>query len=75
MAEFFLRNIILIYFVYSNLLGISKTLLKRDAIDPILGLWWVHLLVILMIMALYYLPSLWHWRRRDTSQQILTAGP
>jgi lipopolysaccharide export system permease protein len=64
---------ILIYFIYSNLLGISKTLLKRDAISPFLGLWWVHVLMILVIVFLYYLPRLWRWRNRDAGQQILPA--
>ena len=64
---------ILSYFIYSNLLGISKTLLKRDVIPSFLGLWWVHVLMILVIVVLYYLPSLWTWRRRNTDQQILPA--
>lgn len=64
---------ILIYFIYSNLLGISKTLLKRDVIPSFLGLWWVHGLMILLIVSLYYLPRLWRQRKRDMRQQILPA--
>ncbi len=64
---------ILIYFIYSNLLGISKTLLKRDVISSFLGLWWVHVLMILVIVSLYYLPWLWRRRKRDMRRQILPA--
>jgi lipopolysaccharide export system permease protein len=41
-----------IYFIYSNLLGISRTLLKRDDISPILGVWWVHLTMLLIVFLL-----------------------
>lgn len=43
---------VLVYFVYSNLLGISRTLLKRDEISPLLGLWWVHLSLLAAILLL-----------------------
>jgi len=33
---------ILIYFIYSNLLGLGETLLKRGRLPPEIGLWWVH---------------------------------
>jgi lipopolysaccharide export system permease protein len=68
-----LLTAILIYFLYSNLLGISKTLLKRDEITHILGLWWVHVLMILVILLLYYLPILIRRRRRNVDIQLLPA--
>jgi lipopolysaccharide export system permease protein len=55
---------ILIYFVYSNLLGISKTFLMRESIPAWIGLWWVHLLVVVIILALLYLPFFRNWRLR-----------
>lgn len=33
---------ILIYFIYSNLLGLGQTWLKHDRLPAALGLWWVH---------------------------------
>lgn len=33
---------IIVYFVYSNLLGIGETMLQRGSVSPPLGLWWVH---------------------------------
>jgi len=64
---------ILVYFLYSNLLGISKTLLKRDEITHLLGLWWVHALMISVLLLLYFLPVLIRGRRRGVAVQILPA--
>ena len=58
---------VLIYIVYSNMLGIAKTLLKRDAIPGFIGLWWVHLLLIVLIVLVFQFPRLrlrWaRWKR------------
>ena len=32
----------MVYFVYSNLLGIGETMLKNGSVPHALGLWWVH---------------------------------
>ncbi len=34
---------ILVYFTYTNLLGVGETLLKSERVAPAIGLWWVHL--------------------------------
>ncbi|MDZ7735282.1 MAG: LPS export ABC transporter permease LptF [Gammaproteobacteria bacterium] len=52
----------LVYFLYSNLLSISKTMLKRDVLSPWLGLWWVHLLMAAAIVFLIFLPYMRGWR-------------
>lgn len=44
---------ILTYFIYSNLISISKTLLTREEIPPYIGIWWVHVLMLLFIMILF----------------------
>jgi lipopolysaccharide export system permease protein len=62
------------YFIYSNLLGISKTLLKRDQIPAVVGLWWVHLMLALIIAAILLFPA---WRRRRARRgtvQVLPAS-
>lgn len=33
---------IVVYFVYSNLLGIGETMLQNGSVSPAVGLWWVH---------------------------------
>jgi lipopolysaccharide export system permease protein len=47
---------ILVYFIYSNLLGIGQTLMKKGQMPPGAGLWWVH---VLMGSVVFYL----FWRR------------
>jgi len=44
---------ILVYFLYSNFLGIGNILLKQGRVSPIIGLWWVHLLF--LALAVYLL--------------------
>lgn len=55
---------ILVYFLYSNLLGISKTLMVRAELPFYLGLWWVHGLLLLVIVILLQLRSLRFWLGR-----------
>ena len=45
-----------IYLIYSNLLGISQTLIRRDVLPVFIGLWWVHLLLAGALFLFYYLP-------------------
>ena len=33
---------IVVYFVYSNLLGIGETMLSNGSVPPLAGIWWVH---------------------------------
>lgn len=40
MSNFFVA--IVVYFVYSNLLGIGETMLKNGSVSAVVGLWWVH---------------------------------
>ena len=65
---------IMVYFIYSNLLGISKTLIKRNDLSALIGMWWVHLLMIAVIVIIFKYPRLRHWRRRDTSHQVIRGG-
>jgi lipopolysaccharide export system permease protein len=62
-----------IYLIYSNLLGIAQTLLKRDVIPVFIGLWWVHILLILVLLTLYYLPKLRYKKNKDDEHQFIPA--
>ena len=64
---------ILVYFVYHNLLGISKTLLEKGKLSPYLGLWWVHVLLLAVILVIYYVPQIMRWRRGGKKFQFLPA--
>lgn len=64
----------LIYFIYSNLLGVSKSLLKHDEIPSIIGLWWVHVLLIIAMLVLYFLPQIRRRLKRNNDIQVLQAS-
>ena len=66
---------ILVYFVYHNLLGISRSLLEKGKISPYLGLWWVHVLLLLVIAIIYYMPVIMQWRRGEKNSQFLPYRP
>lgn len=60
---------ILVYFLYSNLLGLGVTLLKKGQVPLWLGLWWVHLLFAAVAAALLA-RRVWQrpwWRRAAAS--------
>ncbi len=54
---------ILVYFVYSNFMGIGNILLKQGRVSPIVGLWWVHLSF--LALAVYLI------RRRVNNRPLL----
>lgn len=58
----------LVYFLYSNLLNISKTMVMREVFPPWLGLWWVHVLMGMAIALLVALPYLRGWRRQPRTE-------
>ena len=49
---------VLLYVIYSNMLGVAKTLLKRDEIPGYIGLWWVHLALLVLIFLMFQFPKL-----------------
>jgi lipopolysaccharide export system permease protein len=59
---------ILVYFTYSNMLSIARTLVRTKQIHPFPGLWVVHLMFIAIILLIQY-QARWRrflsqWRRR-----------
>lgn len=43
---------ILLYMIYSNLLGASRVWVEKEAIPPWLGLWWVHLVFVALTVLM-----------------------
>lgn len=43
---------VLVYIVYSNLLGAARVWTERQIVPPAVGLWWVHGLLLLLTLAL-----------------------
>jgi lipopolysaccharide export system permease protein len=55
---------ILIYLIYNNLLNVARKWVERGDVSPIIGVWWVHVGLLLIIVALFYLPLLKNGFRR-----------
>ncbi|WP_062153534.1 LPS export ABC transporter permease LptF [Beggiatoa leptomitoformis] len=56
---------ILIVLIYSNLLSIAKKWVERGDTPTFIGIWWVHLLMLVIIIFLLTYPRLQqYWRRR-----------
>jgi lipopolysaccharide export system permease protein len=48
---------LLIFIIYSNLLSVSRAWLSKQIINEWVGLWWVHIVAILLALSMYI-----HWR-------------
>ena len=48
---------ILVYFFYSNLLSAARVWIEKGQLDPRLGVWWVHALVLVLALALLHRQS------------------
>jgi lipopolysaccharide export system permease protein len=59
---------IVVYFVYSNLLGIGETMLQNGSVPTVAGLWWAH--IGMALVALYFLRQ----RAHDRPLLSLPAG-
>lgn len=43
---------LLVYLIYSNLLTVAKSLVERQEVDPLMGFWWVHALMVIAAIGL-----------------------
>lgn len=56
---------ILIFVTYYNTLGVAMSWVQRDVIPAVVGLWWVHLVLIILIavLAVKHWGARWVWHR------------
>ena len=52
---------ILIYLIYNNLLNVAKKWVERGDVPPMIGVWWVHLTLIVIIVTLFHLTEIKRW--------------
>ena len=45
---------LLIYIIYTNLLNVSRVWIEKNQISPNTGMWWVHILMLLMAISLFF---------------------
>jgi len=65
---------LIIYLVYSNLLGVGKTWIVQEKVPVWVGTWWVHIIAIIITFILLkrsgYLPSLRSRRSRQGGESV-----
>ena len=44
---------IFLYIVYSNLLVVAMNWVRKGVVDPIIGMWWVHLIFLILFLVLF----------------------
>ncbi len=66
-----LLGAVIIYFGYSNLIAVTRTLIKRGEIPAPVGMWTVHLLALVLLAALFYWHR-WRWRRKPRPRDMAT---
>lgn len=64
---------LLVYMVYSNLMGVGRTWIERGSVPDWLGLWWVHGLLGVLFAILWLRQSGWSWRYRVRKPQVQPA--
>lgn len=59
---------ILVYIVYNNLLTVAKSSLAKGEVNPLLGLWWVHAIIIALLAFI-----VWRQQRLPGPRRAVTA--
>ena len=65
---------ILVYIIYTNLLTVSQSWIKKDKIDPALGMWWVHGLFFLLFLFLFAKEMGWFNRLSGLNMKAARTG-
>lgn len=60
---------IIIFIFYNNALGLSRSWIESRELSPVIGLWWTHCLLVILIIHLYARHSGWYIRKR--TRQLL----
>jgi len=67
---------ILLYIIYSNLLLLAMNFVKKGKVDPLIGMWWVHVLFILLFLFLFSRQMGWinllKKRRQDEFEDLVS---
>lgn len=59
------------YFLYTNLLGVGRALMRKGALPPVLGLWPIHLAFVALLLLLLAWQRGWlRWRRRPRQELL-----
>jgi len=56
---------VVVYVVYSNLMGVARSWVDHGTVAPSVGLWWVHGLLVIFFAILWTKQMGWSWTRRQ----------
>ncbi len=63
---------ILIYMVYENSLSVAKVWVTRGVLPPLVGLWWVHLLLAALVIYLVGRRLGWRWLKGHWREELVS---
>jgi len=55
----------LIYLIYNNMLGVARAWLHRGLLEPVVGMWWVHVAALLLIAVIFMHQVGFRWTLRQ----------
>lgn len=57
---------LMLYIIYTNLLNVSRAWLNKDEVSVYVGMWWVHVLMLLLALAIFiqWRPVIYRFRGR-----------
>lgn len=61
---------ILVYIVYSNMMSVARDLVSKQNITPFIGMWWVHLLMLIAVIALLINQTGFRWNLNRIKQRL-----
>lgn len=61
---------VLVYIFYNNTMSISRSWIEQGSISPSIGIWWVHGLMIILLLLLFVWYSGWQWTRDNLLGRI-----
>lgn len=66
---------ILVYIIYNNMMGVARSWIDSGVISPLLGMWWVHALMVLAIAGLYVRQRgvNWRWLQRHAALRAVRS--
>ena len=63
------------YFTYTNLLGVGRSLLRKEVLPAVIGLWPVHLIFAGLVLMIFLAQRRRLHMRKPAKQQLLLTGP
>ena len=64
---------IFLYIVYSNLLVVAMNWVRKGMVDPLIGMWWVHIIFLLLFLILFIRQMGWLSSLKRKSHNVINC--